>query len=132
MSRDEYILYLADKVASGEIDFFRVRKELERYKLNEVHTRSMISLIDQAVISRTLEEARRKRRTTYTVVGVIMTTAGLIASILFMKFGPLVYFLGYGPFATGLGLIVAGRRAHLPTSRTRGSVGKSFRKRWNG
>jgi hypothetical protein len=132
MSRDEYIVYLADKVASGEIDFPGVRKELERYGLNEVHTKSMITLIDQEVISRILEDARRKRRTTYTIVGVIMTTAGFITSIFFVGLGPLVYFIGYGPFATGLGLIVAGRRAHLPTSRTRGSVGKSFRKRWNG
>lgn len=113
MTRDEYIIYLADKVASGEIDYRRIRKELHRQGLNEPQTRSMIKLIDHEVLSRSVAKIIRKRQNSYTIVGIILTMTGFITSIILIGFGPLVYFIGYGPFATGLGLIVAGRRSHL-------------------
>lgn len=113
MTRAEYIIYLAEKVASGEIDFSRVRKELQRHRLNERETRSMIKLIDSEVRSTIVAQARRQRQNSYTMVGSLMAIAGFITSISFMGMGPVVYYIGYAPFATGLGLIAAGRRPDL-------------------
>jgi hypothetical protein len=132
MTRDEYIICLADKVASEEIDFSHVRKELKRHGLNEADTKSMIRLIDDEVQGRAVEKAKRGRRNSYVLVGTLMTIAGLICIISFMGAGPLVYFIGYGPFTTGIGLLVAGRRAYSGTLRIRNQrVAGSFRSRLN-
>ena len=129
MTRDEYITYLAEKVASEEIDFIRVRQELQRHGLNEIQIGSMIRLIDNEVRSQHETVAKSEMASSYTWVGGLMTIAGLIGSTFFMTAGPVVFFVGYGPFATGLGLIVAGRRARLRTFRGKNHRVGNFRSR---
>lgn len=118
MSQDEYIKYLADKVASAEIDFERVRKELERHGLNKVQTKLMIRLVDHEVQSRAVARTKRERGSSYLIVGSLMVITGLI-SILAFGGTIIVYFIGYAPFTTGMALIVAGRREFLKAPRSR-------------
>ena len=132
MSRDEYIDYLAGKLATGEIDFERIRKELQKQGLGEADTKSMIRLIDDEIRWRDADHAKRQQASLYIFVGTLLTIAGLISTIFFIGLGPVVYFIGYGPFTAGLTLIFTGRRIELRTSRIANQRGsKHLRDRMN-
>lgn len=127
MSQDDYILYLSDKVAAGEIGFDRVRMEAKRHGLNERQARLMVRLVDNEVQLRAVTKVKEARGNSYIIVGGIMVLAGLV-SILVFAGSVIVYLVGYAPFTTGMALIIMGRRSFLKTPRTRKpSVGQALR-----
>ena len=113
MSRDEYISHLAGKLASDEIDFNEIRKELQTHKIGEVEMKSILRLIDKEAQRLVVTRTKRLRAHGYIVMGTLTMIAGVLSLIMF---GPLFYLYGYGLCSGGLGLLIHGL-AGLPSSR---------------
>ena len=125
MSVQERVNNFVEQVASGQLPFDQVRRQLELEGLKEHEISTIVREVDSEVQSRMLTQTKRSGIDQMIFVGVFLTLFGLVITVgsftgLFTP-GIGIIIIAYGPLLGGLVILFAGIRR-----KNRKNINKEF------